>query len=356
MESQCINTLFVKSIRELGVPIEDQKRYISIFDTPKKIQTIVSLYTLQERRSKILECLNELKTRHSLVYLLFLRFTIETISFNDEMKMEVWNYFLRNDGLSVLQTGYKSKSGYFINQLIEFTIFICREYKCCNNMLDKMLNRYDFAEKSLIYTYLNMKIDRSALYLDYRTMGSVKNNCCYCFMFIKRISDDILELKQIKEEFLFLLEENIPLKSIFSENFLKSREEKFLNKEMYKKLLDRLNSSDLKQRTALLPSLNQNDAIKKTINTTQTEKCDKVSDRYLKNDNEKKYSKVQLLASSSFDLTNNKTINIKSSNEDFIKLQSRFDELQQEYRILKTENIKLKLAYNENSTKKTEEV
>jgi len=239
MEDASLNSMFLKAIESFNYTKEEQRKYLNILDSKKKIQTIASLYTIVERKSKIVESLEELKSRHSLINLLFLRYTIETMSMDCDSKKEIWNLFVERNGIETLEFGFRSNNESFLNNLTEFAVHIVGTYNCCTNLLKRIFSKYDLISKEATFAYLNMKVDRRALYESKR--GKEYNMTgCLCSLFIKTVVDDILSLNSISNELAFVLEENVQISKLINEKYLRSIESKFTDKKNFQKVWDAL--------------------------------------------------------------------------------------------------------------------
>lgn len=245
MESSSVNKLFVRAIESLGYSKEEYKKYLDVFDTKRKIQTVASLFTVAERKCKVRECLEELKSRHSLVNLLFLRYAVETMSQNDSSRRAVWECFMENDGLSVLECGFGSGNPKFLDNLMEFVIFVLKTHGECTSILEKILPKYELIDKRLIHLYLNMNVDRKALLMrsSCGVSESQENATCVCSLFIKRVVDDILRMDKIENELDFVMSEKLRLDLLINREHFKSLENRFVNKVVFKRLLGILDST-----------------------------------------------------------------------------------------------------------------
>ncbi|ELA41526.1 uncharacterized protein VICG_01390 [Vittaforma corneae ATCC 50505] len=255
MENDTINTQFTKVIQSLGYSEAESINYVKTFDIPKKVQTIASAYSFSERKAKISECLEELKCRNSLLNLLFLRFTMESmIQLNDISCEELWKCFMKNHGVSVLECSLNSNSTEFLNNLVEFIVFIQKEKALCSHFLFKILKKYTLISKHLIFTFINSNIDRSALLTsvhytsikDQENDLSVHSPSCYCSTFLMRVVGDILELSIIKNELNFLLNGSFHIDKILSTEVLQKNKSKFVNNGIYDALFVQAASNSFK--------------------------------------------------------------------------------------------------------------
>lgn len=236
-----INTQFKKVIQSLGYSDKEVASYVKTTDVPRKVQAITSGYSFAERKSKVVECLEELKSRNSLLNLLFLRYTMESMVQLNELSIgEIWRLFLRNHAISVLECCLNSNSTEFLNNLVELAIFVQREKGLCPHLLPRILNKYSLINKSIIFTFINLNVDRSALLLPaYPVQRSeiIKTPTCYCTTFLKTVVSDIFELPVIKDELNFLLDGSFQIGRLMDAETLQKSKDKFKDKEVYEALL-----------------------------------------------------------------------------------------------------------------------
>lgn len=230
-----VNEQFVRALESLGYP--GKECHLDTFDTKRKIQAIVSLYTVPERKHRIRECLEQLGSRHSLVSLLFLRYTVEASSGSSG----VWECFVENGGLSVLEYGFESSNPKFLDNLMELVMFVLKTQRKCSAVLGKILQRYELIDKRLVYAYLNMDVDRSALMYSVHG-GTPVNATCACSLFIKKVLDDILRMDKIVNELDFLLEGTFRMDQLVNREYFKSLEDRFTDKKVFERISGMLSS------------------------------------------------------------------------------------------------------------------
>lgn len=302
MDNNTINIQFSKVIESLGYSKEEVKKYTKTFDLPKKIKAIASTYSLMQRKEQILGCLEELKSRNSLLYLLFLKNTLETMAqLNESSKQEIWSVFFTFQGMQVLSYGFNSNSVDFLNNLLEFTIFVIGEatnsktdLKICD-ILHKIAQKMDLFDKSLLFSLINLNFNKRYLLVstgepiktseNYRgdnskviekhrednskTIENCKGepirisenyrkddsktieNCmafkkCYCNTFLKKVTDLIFLQDKIGQEINFLAsgENCFEFEKLFTLEELEALKEKFVDQEVYLLLLQTLKSEE----------------------------------------------------------------------------------------------------------------
>jgi len=239
MNGDSINTQFKKVIQSLGYSELESANYTKSFDIPRKIQTIASAYLFSERKAKVLECLDELKSRNSLVNLLFLRYTIESMAnLSDISSEEVWQLFIRHQGVDVMECGLGSTSSDFLNNLVEFIVFVQRERGICPRLLPSILKKYNLIDRVHLLSYINLRVDRSALLTKvHGTEPTGLPLLCYCSTFLKAVVDSAMALPVIKNELNFLASEEYEIRRLLTVESLQGCREKFTNKDVYNVLV-----------------------------------------------------------------------------------------------------------------------
>lgn len=344
MEDASLNSMFLKAIESFNYTKEEQRKYLNILDSKKKIQTIASLYTIVERKSKIVESLEELKSRHSLINLLFLRYTIETMSMNCDSKKEIWNFFVERNGIETLEFGFRSNNESFLNNLTEFAVHIVGTYNCCTNLLKRIFSKYDLISKEVTFAYVNMKVDRRALY-ESKKMKEYNMTGCLCSLFIKTVVDDILSLNSISNELEFVLEENVQISKLIDEKYLRSTESKFTDKNFFQKLCDALISVKMPPRNKNKGEIPEESEIRKPSYFLEEKsrskslqkpsimhKCQSLTEENAYTNNKNNTGETHLL-----NPEQDKLIKIK-------KTKDQFDKLKEENIALKEELLKAKNA------------
>ncbi|KAM0680180.1 Dishevelled associated activator of morphogenesis 2 [Glugoides intestinalis] len=329
------------------------EKYTRRFDIPHKIQTIASAFSFTERKRTILECLNDLKDRHSLVSLLFLRYTLEAILHENEVSNNgLWKDFESNNGISILKYSYRSVNRSFLNNLSELLIFIQKNLPVCYDFLPLLLKKYDLINKKLIFTFINLNIDRSALIIPMNIIKHEKEPFiieedtdipCYCFTFLKRIVEDIFDLPHINDELKFLQLDGFEIEKVISKDKWIKSKSKFSSIEVYNRLLN------FSHEKVQLPMKTENKAA--NSNTLKaTIDCSGVCIREASNlprqldgkvsfiDQSKK--KSELFVSNEFSTSSVELL--KSDAPKITRAQKDADQLKKELELIKFENLTLK--------------
>lgn len=256
MDNNTIDKQFSKVIESLGYSKDDLKKYLKIFDLPRKIKTIASTYSLSQRKEQISVCLDELKSRNSLLYLLFLKNTIETmIQLNEEAQNEVWSDFMNQQGIDVILFGYNSNNFDFLNNLLEFTIFIHNKRKYttkANEFLFRILHKFDQLDKTLIFKFVNLEINKKYLLLpdnlntkqEDLILENYNSPHCYCNTFLKKLTDMLFQQEKIGAEIVFLLSGEFELSKLLTSSQLTNLQHKFIDKEIYINLVNKFNTEN----------------------------------------------------------------------------------------------------------------
>lgn len=231
-----INTQFLSVLSSLGYSQEESRSYSETFDIPRKIQTIASAYSFSQRKSKIAESLDELKSRNSLINLLFLRFTLETMGqLNEKSKEDLWDCFTANEGVSVLEYCFNSNNKDFVENLMEFVIFIQKEKKICGHFISKILKKHSLIDKRLLIVFINLKDKIHTVIKDEMNSNVVS--------FLRSLVVEILSLDKIKDEFNFLLDDQFDITQVLKKDEIESIRDKFIDKSVYDTIRSRFNSN-----------------------------------------------------------------------------------------------------------------
>lgn len=368
MEGESINTRFSKIIHSLGYSAEDMQKYVKRFDIPHKIQTIASAFSFSEKKKMIVECLGVLKTRNSLTNLLFLRYTLETIFQTTESSNDgLWQCFESNNGISILKCCYSSVNRTFLNNLSELLISIQRKQTVCYDFLPLLLKKYELINKRLIFSFINLNIDRSALVLpvnvvekgkDTFTIEEYTTDSCYCFTFLKRIVEDVFELPQINDELKFIQVDGFEIHKIISkEKWLRSKA-KFSNLETYNNLMNfkpdktsfiMKTVNRVQNNITFLPNVSCNGVCVQESSNSQRRPDGKVF--FIDQDKEKKDKSGCFVSK---ECSNTSLELLKSSNEvpKTGAAQYDLDHLKKELELIKFENLTLKCKLDKEVTQK----
>ena len=379
MDNNTIDKQFTKVIESLGYSKDELKKYLKIFDLPRKIKTIASTYSLIQRKEQVSSCLDELKSRNSLLYLLFLRNTLETmVQLSEESQEEIWNEFLSLQGIDVMLFGYNSNNSDFLNNLLELTIFIHNKRKYtrkANEFLFRILQKFDLLDKALVFSFINIDINKAYLLLpDSSTkkeidiiLESYMFPRCYCNTFLKKVTDLIFSQSKIGAEIAFLLSEEFELSKLLTAKQLTALQGKFIDKEIFMNLVNKFNKENNKNSSETVREViliknnfsgseksedfpNENKA-KAIDSATEHSSCSFSreinstvghSDKMNGNSDTSLIKKCPEFKSEESQASNSKVTFIDTNLKDVKKLESTVDELTNEIQSLKLENSTLK--------------
>ncbi|EED43972.1 tubulin [Enterocytozoon bieneusi H348] len=216
-----------------------------------KIESQVEKYTIEETKTKIINILEILKKRRSLLNLLFLKFCFIKLSKEDSIKI-----LNDRDGWKILNRTFTSNNNDFINTLLEIY-----------NLLDankpismECINRFNELNKPLFFEYLRKSAGLYALFEMY------DDKLTYLEYFAK----EILKQESIEDElnFVFKLQYDATFQDIMID--IRKYEKKFVNVNTYKKLFQILDRPEFDKgveadTTVQIKDNNQNIIITETL-------------------------------------------------------------------------------------------
>ncbi|KAF9763435.1 hypothetical protein NGRA_1268, partial [Nosema granulosis] len=185
-----INLQFRTIIEKMGIDEDKQKKLAVKMDLSRKIKTIISMQSLDERKRKIGEYLERIKRANSLMSLLSLHCSIENGN------KTLFSIFMSTKGPETIVESMKVMQGEYVYAVLDFVVMLMEKYDCEFPSILQILLKKQEESRFTSPSFYKILIERTKKG-DYEELfKSSTNYKCVCSSHLARI----LECSRDKEE------------------------------------------------------------------------------------------------------------------------------------------------------------